>query len=121
MSTEEEKPEFQVGDFVYYAKDSIGQITDVVLGNNGDIHHYRVDYCQSKDPDEGVCGGNGPIWKIGFPKKVTEPVDVLFVAAVKERSEADRLRKKLAIAEDNFKALKRAVNILNGGPTRRVD
>lgn len=105
-------PEFNVNDFVYHdSGNSVGQISDIHKNNDGD-YRYRINYCQFKDADRGTCGGNGPIFKKGYPVKVTEPVDVLFVAAMKERIEIKRLKNELKNAESNFAALKKSQEIL---------
>ena len=104
-------PTFKVGEYVYYEKGrSIGKISDIIEGENGPS--YRINYCQFKDPDRGTCGGNGPIWREGYPQYVTEASDVLFVAAMKEADEIKRLRMDLEQAERNYSALKRARGIL---------
>lgn len=105
------EPIFSIGDTVYYDKNEIGIITDVEDCTNGK-RRYRINYCQDKDLNTGPRGGNGPIWKEGYPKPVTEPSDVLFVAALKERSHIAELKKQLAEAESNFSALKKAREIL---------
>ena len=105
-------PEFDVGDFVYIDNsDDVGQISDVHQRDSGK-HGYRVSYCQFKDPDRGTCGGNGPVWVEGYPKPVTEPADVLFVAAMKESEKIKLLKRELKNAEINFADLKRAKCIL---------
>lgn len=107
-----DKAEFNIGDFVYISDgNDIGQVTDVNERHGGGWN-YRVNYCQFKDPDRGIVGGNGPVFREGYPKKVTEPIDVLFVAARKERAEIERLRSKVESAENNFEVLKKALNIL---------
>lgn len=103
---------FDVGDFVYIDfKNSIGQISDINMQDDGNLN-YQVYYCQGKDPDKGVIGGNGPIFMEGYPKKITNPSDILFVVAMKERAKIKNLKIELILAEDNFKALKIARNIL---------
>ena len=104
-------PTFKVGDYVYYEKGrSIGKISDILEGENEPS--YRINYCQFKDPDRGTCGGNGPIWREGYPQYVTEASDVLFVAAMKEADEIKRLKMDLEQAERNYSALKRSRGIL---------
>ena len=97
---------FTVGDFVYYRDGEIGQITHA--DNNG----YRINYCQGKDLVSGCRGGNGPIFQEGYPKPVTEPADVLFVRAMKERDLINALSRQLKKAEANFEALKTARELL---------
>lgn len=103
---------YAIGDFVYSdAGGGIGVITDANCGDDGKMY-YRINYCQGKDLASGVSGGNGPIWRDGYPKQVTEPRDVLFVAAMKEKFRIANLKKSLADAESNFSALKRARELL---------
>jgi hypothetical protein len=102
--------EFAVGDFCYYDGGEIGRITHVSL--EGGKHSYRIDYCQGKDLLSGPRGGNGPVWREGFPKPVTETVDVLFVAAMKERYRMHALIKDLDQSKTNFKSLKHSIELI---------
>jgi len=104
---------FKVGDYVYYDSggDGIGQISNVHESDDG-VSHYRINYCQFKDPDRGISGGNGPIWRDGFPKPVTKPTDILFVAAMKEMDKIKSLEIELKETKDNFSALKRARELI---------
>jgi len=93
---------WKVGDFVYHnSNNDIGQLTQVpcpIYPN----HNFRIEYCQGKrlSPSEligFVSGGNGPVFAPGYPKKVTEIADVLFVKAAKVqylRNAAQRLIEK---------------------------
>lgn len=102
--------EFKVGDAVYYCGDEngyeIGFITDVTY--NGAVWNYRIDYCQHKDMDRPRLGGNGSVFRPGFPKPVTKAADIIFVkgAAVSQRIKT--LKRDLAYAEHDLAALKRA-------------
>jgi len=98
---------FKVGDFVYFSPNEIGRITHIGNENKDNIS-YQIDYCQGKDLDSGCRGGNGPIFREGFPKQITEPADVLFVRAMKEKLLIEKLSRELKQAEANFNALKRA-------------
>ena len=101
--------EFRIGDAVYYNKGTeIGIITDADKLDDGSIS-YRIDYCQDKDLETGRRGGNGPIWRKGYPKPVTEPADILFVFGVKELERARFLEHHLKIANENLIAIKRLI------------
>ena len=103
------KHDFKVGDFVYYEEsDDIGQITDV----DSEFCHYRINYCQFKDPDRGTSGGNGPVFREGYPKPVTKLPDVLFVFAMKEREKIKSLESSLKEANKNFTAIKLARKLI---------
>ena len=104
--------QFSIGDFVYYQAGEIGKITDVSTFEDG-VVNYRIDYCQGKDLSTGPRGGNGPVWVKGYPKPITEPVDVLFVAAMKERYRIDALTKDLEQSKTNFRSLKHSIELLS--------
>jgi hypothetical protein len=111
-SREAESDCYAIGDFVYYEEGhAIGMITDANRRDDGRMH-YRIDYCQDKDLSTGPRGGNGPIWQEGYPQPVTEPQDVLFVAAMKERYRIADLKKALSEAVANFSALEKARELL---------
>jgi hypothetical protein len=96
---------------VYYDVGEIGKITHV--GYEAGKVSYRIDYCQGKDLSTGPRGGNGPVWREGFPKPITEPTDVLFVAAMKERCRIQALTKDLGKAEKNFESLKHSIELIS--------
>lgn len=102
---------YAIGEFVYHDEGEIGLITDENCGDDGRMR-YRINYCQGKSLATGVSGGNGPIWRDGYPQPVTEPKDVLFAAAMKEKFRIAGLQKALAEAESNLSALKRARDLL---------
>ena len=102
--------EFEVGDFVYIdeSKD-IGIVTDV---RPEMADPYRVDYCQNKDPLSPRRGGNGPVWRKGYPQEVTDPADVVFVHAARTQFRIAELKKKLGYEELCFDSLQRAHRLL---------
>ena len=104
---------FNKGDYVYYSKGEIGRISDANHDESIDpTCRYRVDYCQGKDLITGARGGNGPIWREGYPKQISEPDDILFVSAMKQKELITGLKKQLKIHEGYFEALKIARQVL---------
>jgi hypothetical protein len=103
--------DFNLGDFVYHESGEIGQITDIT--DNGNLH-YRISYCQFKDIDRGTCGGNRPIFKEGYPKKVTNCNDILFVEGVKLLGKIKETEKELLDLKVKFNAIKTTRNTIYG-------
>lgn len=104
-------PCYALGEAVYYNESKeIGIITDKAL--RGGQWEYRINYCQGKDLT-GPRGGNGPVWREGYPQPVTDPSDILYVKALQLTMRSRTLKRELESIESDIAAVVRARTLLH--------
>lgn len=103
--------EFAINEIVYYEDGGLGLISTAML-RDGKWCYYVDYFNRNQAIGEMPCGGNGPVFRDGFPKKVEDPRGRLFLAGYQAAVDLRRATDAVAKAKADLEAIRRSAELI---------